>query len=143
MPSKTELERLAHMAHALRPDWPFRSVLTYLEGDHPHRAYRDLAVAIAHIATDPTTQTPRRLGEAGPWWHSTADAPTSLHAARCDRPGHSSYLATNCGACRSEGLATPDDDTTRAWHPAGVPIPPDARAAIDAALHRAPIGGTR
>jgi hypothetical protein len=104
MASKTELERIAQMAGALRPDWNPRSVLTLLVNEHAHRAYRDLAVAMAYIATDPATHTPKRLSEAGPWWATSKDAPEPIHYTRCPQPGHTSYPAHNCGACRSEAL---------------------------------------
>src|SRR5450830_1279982 len=103
MASKTELERLAAATYALRPDWPLRSVLTYLEREHSARAYRDLAVALAYIATDPTTVTPKRLGEAGPWWRVTHDV-DPIRFERCPKPGHTSYPAHNCGACRVDAL---------------------------------------
>ena len=53
--TKTEAERLAAAANALRPDWPVSSLLTYLS-KHKARAYRDVAVALAWIATDPQTK---------------------------------------------------------------------------------------
>lgn len=70
MVTTTEIGRLAAMANALRPDWPIQSVRTLLAADHSSRAFRDLAVALAAIATDPTTRTPRRLAESGPWWNA-------------------------------------------------------------------------
>jgi len=71
--NQDELTRLAAMANALRPDWPAQSVRTYLDTTHAHRAYRDIAVALAWIAADPTTQTPKRLEHPGPWWTTTRD----------------------------------------------------------------------
>lgn len=90
MPTTTELERLAAAANALRPDWPTRSVLTTLTRDHAHRAYRDLAVALAWVAADPDTKTPARLAESGPWWAATEGGePTRLPPRRvpCDTHG--------------------------------------------------------
>jgi hypothetical protein len=66
--TKTEAERLAAAIHELRPDWPVASLVTYLAGTHAHRAYRDIAVALAYVATDPATRTPKRIEGAGPWW---------------------------------------------------------------------------
>lgn len=105
--NKTELERLASMGHALRPDWPVRSLLTYLSSEHSARAYTDVAVALAIIATDPITQTPRRMSEAGPWWTATPPTHTTSTvarqgAARC--PLHEHELAGNCRVCRAEWL---------------------------------------
>ena len=112
MASKTELERLAAAGAALRPDWPVRSVLTYLTNNHAHRTYRDLAVALAYIATDPTTVTPKRLGEAGPWWRVSPETAASTvpraGAARCTIPGHEHEIAANCRSCRAEQIAIAD-----------------------------------
>lgn len=104
MATRTELERIAAQATALRPDWPTRSVLTYLECEHAAKSYRDLAVAVAHIATDAETRTPRRLSEPGPWWRPTDDPAPAVHFARCPEVGHESFPAHNCSACRSEAL---------------------------------------
>jgi hypothetical protein len=57
MLTKTEAERLAAAAHALRPDWPVSSLLTYLSR-HKASAYRDVAVALAWIATRRADQDP-------------------------------------------------------------------------------------
>ena len=66
--TKTEAARLAAMGNALRPEWPAQSILTYLTEYHGQRPYQDVALALAFIATDEATQTPKRLSEAGPWW---------------------------------------------------------------------------
>ena len=112
MATKTELERLAAEGAALRPDWPVRSVLTYLANNHAHRAYRDIAVALAYIATDPTTKTPKRLGEAGPWWMVSSETAASTvpraGAIRCTIPGHECEIAANCRSCRAEQIAIAD-----------------------------------
>lgn len=124
MLSRTEIERLAQAAHALRPDWPVKSLCTWLMTDHASRAYRDVAVALAYIATDTATVTPKRMNEMGPWWSAVklagSDA-TPLHYARCEEPGHSSYPAHNCGACRAEQL---EADTATA--PPTIPDPAQA-----------------
>lgn len=108
MATPTELARIAAQANALRPEWPVRSVLTYLEQNHAARAYRDLAVAMAHVACDPDTKTPRRLSEAGPWWRATGEATmTAIPAAtdaRCTVYGHEHYRLP-CRGCRAEALA--------------------------------------
>lgn len=136
MPSKPELERLAAMANALRPDWPVRSVLTYLQADHAARAYTDVAVALAWVATDPSTVTPKRLSEAGPWWTTTTAARDASPVPRAGAPRcpvHDHEIATNCRSCRSEWLETgvwPDGtlhvDATRFLPPP--PAGPDGRS---------------
>lgn len=147
MPNDRELDRLAGMANALRPDWPTRSVRTVLARDHAARAYADLAVALAVVATDPATQTPARLAESGPWWHATVQTAAvqpvgpGLGQPRCDRPGHEHEHRDVCRLCRAEALtATPPEQPAPAtppppgWRsgalsPRGeVPLSPDCRA---------------
>lgn len=117
MLSRTEVERLAAMAHELRPDWPVSSLCTWLMASHANRAYRDVAVALAWVAADTATRTPKRMDEAGPWWQAVRTAgsdATYHHFERCAQVGHTSYPAYNCSACRSEALQVdkviPDPD---------------------------------
>lgn len=99
--SKTQAERLGAMANAIRPDWPIRSLVTMIGKHHQARPYRDLAVALAWIATDPTTKTPGRLAEPGPWWSAaaadTTNPTTSTPPGKCNRCG--SFARTPAGAC--------------------------------------------
>jgi hypothetical protein len=90
-----DLARLAAMAHALRPDWPTKSLMTYLHAHHAGRPYRDIAVALAWVAADSSTQTPKRLEENGPWWAATnaempavTPMPTRVADMRCGRCGN-------------------------------------------------------
>lgn len=141
MLNRTEVERLAAMAHELRPDWPIASLCTFLNRDHAHRAYRDVAVALVWVATDPKTLTPARMNELGPWWQALASAAgvTSIDTvpgrteARCDE--HPWARATPCPACAAEAkqaphVDAPDDAPLPPRR--GAPIPPEARAVLDA-----------
>jgi len=135
MLSRTEIERLAQAAHALRPDWPVSSLCTWLQADHATRAYRDVAVALAWVACDPQTQTPKRMNEMGPWWQAVRQAgsdATDIHFERCQEPGHSSFPAWNCAACRSEEIA---DTHGRSERP-DPNVPDPAVTAAGAALVR-------
>ena len=85
--NRTEIERLAGMANRLRPDWPWKSLVTFIEVNLTDRAYRDTAVALAYVACDPQTHTPKRVLEAGPWWQ--------VGAAAADRP-RPSGIVTYC-----------------------------------------------
>ena len=82
---RTEIERLAAAGHALRPDWPAASLRTWLETQHASDAYRDVAVALTVVATDPATRTPARLTEPGPWWDA-AQAASGEPAGRVPIP---------------------------------------------------------
>jgi hypothetical protein len=107
MLNQTEIDRLAAAAHALRPDWPIRSLATFIERDHAARPYRDVAVALAWVAVDPKTVTPKRMNELGPWWTALASTENTspTHFERCPETGHRSFPAHNCSACRADQLA--------------------------------------
>lgn len=68
--SHDERQRLAAMGNVMRPDWPAGSLLTLITQDLKNRSYRDIAIALAYVATDPLSKTPGRLREAGPWWEA-------------------------------------------------------------------------
>ena len=94
--NQTAIVRIAAMASSLRPDWPQSSIVTLLTKHLADRAYRDVAVAMAWIATDPESKTPARLLEQGPWWlaatagaSDTGQTPTApkLDTLRCERRG--------------------------------------------------------
>jgi hypothetical protein len=120
------------MAAKLRPEWPARSVRTYLEAKHADRAYADLAVALAVVCTDPTAETPARLEQHGPWWTATRvlagtgrspDVGPGRGQPRCGRPGHEHEHAEACRLCRAERLT----GTTHEPQAPTVPAPADWR----------------
>lgn len=119
MVSADELTRLAAMGNALRPDWPAASLRSHLAANHGTRSYRDLAVALAWVCTDPETRTPARLAEAGPWWTTTNghDPTPTPRAARCDAHPDVRLVGGICHECTN-------------FTPA--PRPTDWRALVDA-----------
>jgi hypothetical protein len=108
MPSANELQRLAAAANQLRPEWPVRSLLTLLTRNHSARSYRDLAVALAWVACDPSTKTPERLAQPGPWWLATSMSEgtgPSQQGMRCvDHPAH--HVA-HCPECVQSAVPRP------------------------------------
>ena len=124
MISRDETERLAAMANALRPDWPVKSLATFIVNELTRRTYREVAIALAWVATDPATDTPKRMLEAGPWWNaSRAQAATvSVVVTRCGE--HPEHPAARCPACEEANRGEVD-------HQAGV-------ALVKAALAKAP-----
>jgi hypothetical protein len=113
MIDQTDAHRLAAMAHALRADWPLRSLVTFIERDLAARAFRDIAVALAYVACEPNSATPKRLLEAGPWWRA-ASAPSdqTWRPPRKDEccPVHLGSWAGNCSGCAADRAA--GDETT-------------------------------
>ena len=53
-----EINRLAAAGSAMRPDWPAKSLATFLGKNLADRAYGDVAVALAWICTRTKTNTP-------------------------------------------------------------------------------------
>ena len=124
MLSRIEIDRLAAMANQLRPDWPVNSLTTFISR-HRSRAYRDLAVALAWVATDAHTNTPARLDEAGPWWRAATAGDGSLpprhYRVTCDEHPDQDMP---CATCKQEAEAMTQDA-----HAAGVALVREALAA--------------
>ena len=129
MPTENEIQRLAAMTNQIRPEWPVKSLVTFINRDHAARPYRDLAVALAWIATDARTKTPARLSEAGPWWTATSmtegQGPTQSRM-RCAE--HEGNHAGHCQICvdlavpRPDGFVVPRPVRPTVWaKPAGEP----------------------
>lgn len=122
-----EIQRLAAMGAALRPDWPARSLGTFIERNLGARAYGDVAVALAWVAARTKTETPRLLLEAGPWWKAAAG--DSHHTPRPPRKAeecqtHPGNWRESCHGCAADGLA--GDQTAPAD-----PRRPDGGAPLD------------
>lgn len=144
MMSRTEVERLAAAGNALRPDWPIRSLVTILRR-HEHRAYLDVAVALAWVATDPQTETPGRLDELGPWWAATTrltdpsrDAIPRRAEARCPQPGHEHERAARCRICAADAKAIDDREAAARAALTRHGVPPDRIRQIRAGEHTPP-----
>lgn len=127
-----QLHRLAGAIATLRPDWPPQSIQTFLEKHFTHRPLRDIAVALTYVAVDPTTTTPARVLEAGPWWQSAAtrDVPTAVND--CPTHPHTALWVDNrtsaseCSGCRNDRRA---DETATATFDRK-PVPDDVREAL-------------
>ena len=108
MATENEIQRLAAMANQLRPEWPIKSLITLLARDHAARPYRDLAVALAWIATDARTKTPARLAEAGPWWTATSMTEgTGPGQSRMQCAVHGEHHAGHCPECVQAAVPKP------------------------------------
>lgn len=147
----TELNRdqahaLAALITALRPDWDTAGVLAKLAEARTRGDAHDVAHAALYAAQDPANRTPAVIPLAGTHWTrgrtpGTTGAPEVPGRTRCDE--HPAEVAHNCRSCAAEAKAAPGVDDPPIARRVGAPIPPDARALIDAALHRTPTGGTR
>lgn len=101
--NQTEAHRLTAAVCALRPDWPLASVSGWIAKNLLDRPYRDAAVALTWVATDPETKTPARVLEAGPWWRAVVaggEATVSAITTMCGE--HPSERALNCRQCEAD-----------------------------------------
>jgi hypothetical protein len=113
---------LAQLVAALRPGWDVAGIRAALSNARHIAPAHDLAVA-AIRATQGDARTPAVIGMDGPHWH--APAPTVRPPeVRCSEPGHTSFIARNCSACRAENL--------EGTHPASTPERARDRAEIAA-----------
>jgi hypothetical protein len=114
-----EINRIAAMGNALRPDWPVSSLRTLLASDELRsKSRRDMAVALAWVACETDTKTPKRVVESGPWWRAanieTPDRIVRFPPKRDDEcRRHPGEWADACRPC-----ATEDRDAD-----AGAPVP--------------------
>ena len=120
--NRTEIERIAKAINGLRPDWPWNSLVTFIGTHLSERAYRDVAVALAYVACEAETRTPKRVLESGPWWHIGP-------ASTATEPG----IVTYCEHGRPSGLRC--DDCTPVIE--RTPPTPEQRAAMHAAIAEA------
>jgi hypothetical protein len=102
MIEQTQAARLAAAINALRPEWPAQSLLTFIGKNLTGRAYRDAAVALAWIAADPTTLTPARVLEPGPWWQAANAQNPTVSAISLKCPEHPAERAWDCRPCADE-----------------------------------------
>lgn len=107
---------LAQLVALLSGDkrWDIAGVRSALSKARHKAPGPDLAIAAIRCATNPEAKTPAVIGMDGPHWSTGSSVTTSDHRyARCQKPGHQSYAAWNCAACRSERIAADDnrDDT--------------------------------
>lgn len=86
MLTRHEAERLAASIHAIRPEWPVGSLLTFIKR-HETKPLLDLSLGLMWVALLPDTKTPARVDEQGPW----------------------KYVVTNSAIAPSVRYAEPDD----------------------------------
>lgn len=106
--NENDISRIAAAISDLRPDWPAASLRTLLKSPElKNRPRRDVAVALAWVACESETQTPKRVLESGPWWRAASvEIPTS--AARPPKadeacPIHGGHRG-NCPGCAADRL---------------------------------------
>lgn len=98
---------LAALVAALRPDWDEPGILKALSDARTRGdAYR-LAHAALYAAEDVRNRTPAIIALTGEHWTRGRELGTGdTNYARCIEPGHTSYAADNCGACRADRMVS-------------------------------------
>lgn len=124
---------------ALRPDWPIKSLRTFITVHLADRAFEDAAVAFTWVATRTPTKTPRLVLEPGPWWTVLNQAGAAN--PRAPRPGddcplHPGNFPASCAGCRADRLAGDESPTSREFAPATAETRAAAAQAIRDELHR-------
>ena len=133
---RDQAHALAALIATLRPDWWPPGIRKARSDARTRGTAWDLAHAALYAAQDPAVRTPAVIALPGDHWRgrSLGDG-TPIHYPRCPEPGHTSYRADNCGACRAEQLeATAPRETA----PGGVPMPDEVRRAIQRPTRRTP-----
>ena len=133
---RDQAQALAALIATLRPDWQPPGILKALSDARTRGTAWDLAHAALYAAQDPSVRTPAVIALPGDHWRgrSLGDG-TPIHFPRCPEPGHTSYRADNCGACRAERL---EATAPRETPPGGAPMPDEVRRAIQRPTRRTP-----
>lgn len=96
---------LCHLVTLLRPGWDIAGIRSALHKARTNASAHDLCVAAIRAAQNPSNRTPAVIAMGGPHWRTGGgELARDLPVERCPQPGHTSYPAYNCSACRSEAL---------------------------------------
>jgi hypothetical protein len=102
----TQARALAALVHALRPDWDVPGIRKALWDARRKGSAVELTHAAVEAAVNPDARTPAVIALDGAHWtvaRPWEDA-APAHVERCPQPGHTSYPAWSCGACRAEQI---------------------------------------
>jgi len=96
---------LAQLIATLRPGWDVAGIRVVLHQARHRASAHDLAIA-AIRCTLGDARTPAVIAMDGPHWRTpgASTARDDHRFARCAEPGHGSFPAWNCSACRAESL---------------------------------------
>ncbi|MDA8439383.1 MAG: hypothetical protein M0Z51_11075 [Propionibacterium sp.] len=107
---RPQAQALAALVHALRPEWEPAGIMTALATARDRGDVFEVAQAAIYAASVKANRTPAVIPLAGEHWTRGralgASGTTDVRFERCDKPGHKSFPAANCSACRSEDIAS-------------------------------------
>jgi len=130
-------QALARLVHELHPTWDIPGIAAAISKSKDRGTIEEICIAAVRVAMRDDLRSPAILASDGPHWRGPAGPVTNDHRFdRCPEPGHQSFPAWNCSACRSEDL--------EGTHPGSTPVRDRDRADVydrGAAMARAAIKG--
>ncbi|WP_407316666.1 hypothetical protein UQW22_09965 [Isoptericola halotolerans] len=114
-----QAQALARLVNALRPSWDVPGIAAALHKARHRAPAHELAHAVIRLATRADLASPAVLAQDGPHWRATpAETAEPINFDRCPQPGHGSFPAWSCGACRADEIAATEAAPVK---PAGDP----------------------
>lgn len=132
--TRPQADALAALVHAMRQEWDVAGIVRALWDARDRGSAFELAIAAIHCASDLTNRTPAVIALAGVHWTKgkALGMTGGGNFVRCPQPGHTSFPAHNCGACRMDAL-----DSSEASYERTPPVPTErVREILATALPR-------
>lgn len=101
--NSAQSQALARLVHELHPTWDVPGIAAAISRAKNRGTVEALCIAAVRLAMRDDLKSPALLAADGPHWHTPGEA-LSGNYERCPEPGHTSFPAWNCSACRSEDL---------------------------------------
>jgi hypothetical protein len=106
--NSAQAQALARLIHELHPTWDIPGIAAAISKAKDRASNTDLCIAAIRLTTRDDLRTPGVLADDGPHWRNPTNPATDHRYTRCPEPGHTSFPAWNCSACRSEALEAPE-----------------------------------
>ena len=106
MITREQAALLAGLIRTIRPAWDELATINTLGEAKDRGDLATIAFAAIRTAQDDTCKTPKAIGFDSDHWRKPEPSPFSPTSRRsCNKAGHESYFAHNCGACRADSIA--------------------------------------
>lgn len=127
--NSAQAQALARLVHELHPTWDIPGIAAAISRAKDRGTIEALCIAAVRLAMRDELRSPAVLAEDGPHWRNPSDPGRDDHRfTRCPEPGHRSYPAWNCGACKADAF-DPDESPVRVAGPSPEQIETNARGA--------------
>jgi hypothetical protein len=108
-PPRDSVTELVTAVQSIRPEWGATAVRTTLDRARDDgRPWHLTRAAMLRVAEAPSSRTPARLLEQGPWWNEVANGSRARPARPADLAkcaAHPGELASNCRCCAADRKA--------------------------------------